>query len=103
MVEAYWLVGKYIVEEEQNGQERVAYGTHLLKILSLELSKSFGKGFDERELRKTRQFYLIFPIRDTMCAELGWSHYSETDQDIARYSILNGNEQIFATKYKLFL
>lgn len=75
MVEAYWLVGKYIVEEEQNGQERAEYGTYLLKILSLELSKSFGKGFDERELRKIRQLYLTFPIRDTMRPELGWSHY----------------------------
>jgi hypothetical protein len=75
MVEAYWLVGKHIVEEEQNGEERAAYGSHLLKILSAELSKSFGKGFDERELRKIRQFYLTFSIRDTVRPELGWSHY----------------------------
>jgi hypothetical protein len=78
MVEAYWLVGKHIVEEEQNGEERAAYGSHLLKILSAELSKSFGKGFSERNLRNFRQFYLTFPnneIWQTLSAKLNWSHY----------------------------
>jgi predicted nuclease of restriction endonuclease-like (RecB) superfamily len=61
MVEAYWLVGKRIVEEEQNGKERAAYGKEIIKNLAIELSQSFGKGFSERSLREFRQFYQTFP------------------------------------------
>jgi len=54
MVEAYWLIGKRIITEEQQGSERAKYGTQLLKILAKELNSEFGKGFDERELRRIR-------------------------------------------------
>ena len=74
MVEAYWLIGKQIVEA-QDGNERAEYGTQLLKYLSEKLTRDFGKGFEERELRKIRQFYLTFPIRDSLRPELGWAHY----------------------------
>jgi predicted nuclease of restriction endonuclease-like (RecB) superfamily len=74
MVEAYWLIGKQIVEA-QAGSERAEYGTQLLKYLSEQLTQDFGKGFEERELRKIRQFYLAFPIRDALRPELGWTHY----------------------------
>ena len=74
MVEAYWLIGKQIVEA-QAGNERAEYGTQLLKYLSERLTQEFGKGFEERELRKIRQFYLTFPIRDAVRPELGWTHY----------------------------
>ena len=75
MVFAYWDIGKRIVEEEQKGSERAQYGTYLLRELAKDLSNDFGKSFDARELRKIRQFYLCFPIRDTVCPELSWSHY----------------------------
>ncbi len=75
MVEAYWLIGRRIVEEEQNGEERAKYGKALLKNLAKVLSSEFGKGLDERELRRIRQFYLCFPIWDTVRPELSWSHY----------------------------
>jgi predicted nuclease of restriction endonuclease-like (RecB) superfamily len=74
MVEAYWLIGKQIVEAQGN-EERAEYGTQLLKYLSQQLTRDFGKGFEERELRKIRQFYLLFPIRDAVRPELGWTHY----------------------------
>jgi len=74
MVEAYWQIGKQIVEVQGNS-ERAEYGTQLLKYLSERLSQDFGKGFDERELRKIRQFYLTFPIRDAVRPELAWTHY----------------------------
>jgi predicted nuclease of restriction endonuclease-like (RecB) superfamily len=61
--------------EEQGNEVRAEYGTQLLKYLSVQLTRDFGKGFGERELRKIRQFYLMFPIRDTLRPELGWSHY----------------------------
>ena len=70
MVKAYWLIGKRIVEEEQNGKERAQYGKEILKNLSKELNSEFGKGFDERELRRIRQFFLTFPKWDTLRPEL---------------------------------
>jgi len=74
MVEAYWLIGKQIVDVQGNN-ERAEYGTQLLKYLSERLTQDFGKGFEERELRKIRQFYSTFPIRDALRPELGWTHY----------------------------
>jgi len=77
MVEAYWLIGKRIVEEEQQGKERAAYGEEIIKTLSFELTKDFGKGFGERSLWDFRKFYLNFSdekILHTVCAELSWSH-----------------------------
>jgi hypothetical protein len=45
------------------------------KLSTEQLTRDFGKGFEERELRKIRQFYLTFPIRDALRPELGWTHY----------------------------
>ncbi|MDK9694102.1 MAG: PDDEXK nuclease domain-containing protein, partial [Sulfurimonas sp.] len=75
MVEAYWNIGQQIVEEEQNGKDRAKYGSYLIKELSSKLSKDFGKGFTQQNLRNMRQFYNCFPIRSTLCSELSWSHY----------------------------
>jgi predicted nuclease of restriction endonuclease-like (RecB) superfamily len=75
MVITHWEIGKRIVEEEQNGQERAIYGKFLIKNLSEKLVAEFGKGFEERELRKMRQFYTYFPIRDALRPELTWTHY----------------------------
>jgi len=75
MVESYWLIGQQIVEHEQHGEARADYGKGLLKELAMRLTSDFGKGFDERELRKMRQFYQMFKIRDTLRPELTWSHY----------------------------
>jgi len=75
MVETYWHIGKRIIEQEQNGNERAEYGKYLLKRLASELTAEFDKGLDERELRRIRQFYSTFPIRDALRPELTWSHY----------------------------
>lgn len=77
MVEAYWLIGKRIVEEEQQGSERAAYGEKLLQALSNELSAEFGKGFSYANLRNFRQFYLTYPnpeICYALCSRLCWTH-----------------------------
>lgn len=74
MVEAYWEIGKSIVEE-QGGEERARYGEALLKGLATRLTTDFGKGFDTSNLRYMRQFYLAFPIRDALRHELNWTHY----------------------------
>jgi predicted nuclease of restriction endonuclease-like (RecB) superfamily len=68
-------IGKRIVNEEQLGNERAEYGKYLLKNLAKNLTPEFGKGFDERELRRMRQFFLTFPIRDALRPELSWTHY----------------------------
>ncbi len=75
MVQSYWQIGKLITEEELSGKDRADYGKYVMKELSNRLSSSFGKGFDERELRRICQFYRCFPIRDTLRPELSWSHY----------------------------
>ncbi|MCQ2271697.1 MAG: PDDEXK nuclease domain-containing protein [Bacteroidales bacterium] len=74
MVTAYWEIGRLITEDELKC-ERAEYGKQVLKNLSQQLTKEFGKGFDERELRKMCQFYRSFSIRDTLRPELSWSHY----------------------------
>jgi predicted nuclease of restriction endonuclease-like (RecB) superfamily len=75
MVQAYWNIGKVIVEEEQKGRARAGYGKYLLKNLSLRLSDDFGKGFDHSNIKNMRQFYLIFPIGDALRSQLSWTHY----------------------------
>jgi hypothetical protein len=77
MVEAYWLIGKRIVEEEQDGETRAKYGKKTLESLSKSLTHEFGKGFSYANLRNFRQFYLTYPdkkICDTVCSKLSWSH-----------------------------
>ena len=74
MVEGYWQIGQTIVEHEQHGETRAEYGKGVLKELASKLTLEYGKGFDERELRKMRQFYRVFRKRDTLRPELTWSH-----------------------------
>jgi len=100
MVQAYWHIGRIIVEHEQSGRRRADYGEAVLEDLSRRLAADFGRGFDVTNLRKMRQFYLTFKIRDAVrlelspskrdavrlelkpernrhavCPELSWSHY----------------------------
>lgn len=69
MVSAYWNIGKQIYEA-CGENERAAYGKQLLQYLSEKLTKEFGKGFNERNLRNMRQFYVTFPIRNSLRSEL---------------------------------
>ena len=74
MVTAYWKIGEQIYKE-CGENDRAEYGQYLLKYLSNKLTPEFGKGFDERNLRNMRQFYLAYPVRNHLCPELSWSHY----------------------------
>jgi predicted nuclease of restriction endonuclease-like (RecB) superfamily len=92
MVEAYRLIGKRIIEEEQRGKHRAEYGKEVIKKLSKELQGEFGKGFGERSLRDFRHFYLTFKDMEigTQCApNLSWSHIRLimrlTDKNAVRY------------------
>ncbi len=75
MVQAYWQVGRLIIEEEQQGQQRAGYGKQQLEQLSNQLQKEFGRGFDVSNLRHMRLFYKTFPIQDAVRPELSWTHY----------------------------
>ena len=80
LVERNWFIGFRIAEEELKGENRADYGTEILKKLSKELKKEYGKGFDTRNLYYFLNFYKTFPnILNTVCAKsdalLSWSHY----------------------------
>ena len=76
MVASYWEIGRLIVEHEQQGQARAAYGQRQLAELSARLTDRFGKGFDVSNLRNMRRFHLAFPIQETVSPKLSWSHYN---------------------------
>lgn len=90
MVEAYWLIGKRIVEEEQNGKERADYGKEIIKNIFEEMTLEFGRGFSKRTIWEIRQFYTTFPefsIVRTLSAQLSWSHFqriAKVQQEQAR-------------------
>jgi predicted nuclease of restriction endonuclease-like (RecB) superfamily len=75
MVQTYWQIGCLIVEGEQQGESRAAYGKQQLANLSERLRQRFGKGFDVTNLRNMRRFYQLFAIRDAVRLELSWTHY----------------------------
>ena len=77
MVSTYFEVGKLIVEEEQNGEERAKYGKNIIENLSKKLTKEYGKGFSRRNLEYMRKFYSAYSITQTASAEfkLSFSHY----------------------------
>jgi predicted nuclease of restriction endonuclease-like (RecB) superfamily len=75
LLETYWQIGELIVNNEQGGNAKAAYGSETLKTLAEQLTIEFGKGFDESNLRNMRIFYNAFPIRDALRHELSWTHY----------------------------
>ncbi|WP_027854569.1 PDDEXK nuclease domain-containing protein [Marinobacterium litorale] len=75
MVQAYWHIGRLIVEQEQQGQERAEYGKRQLEQLSQRLADEFGRGFDVTNLRNMRRFYQQYPNQDSLRLELSWTHY----------------------------
>ncbi len=92
LLETYWNIGKLIVEEEQQGESRAAYGSNLLKNLSKQLTLEFGKGFDYTNLTNMRNFYLSFSNIDALRQELSWTHYrilSKIDSEEKRTFYLN--------------
>ncbi len=62
MTATYWEVGRRIVEYEQGGNKRAAYGDELLKRLAVDLTARCGRGFSYTNLNKYRQFYAAYPV-----------------------------------------
>ena len=75
MVQTYWQIGRIIVEDEQEGVSRAKYGAKQLEQIAETLTQEFGRGFGVSNLRKMRQFYIVFPIRDAVSLKLSWTHY----------------------------
>jgi predicted nuclease of restriction endonuclease-like (RecB) superfamily len=101
MVNAYWKIGRRIVEEGQGGAERANYGKQILKQLSIALTEEFGKGFSVQNLYYFRQFYLTFPeIFHTPCGILTWSHYrrllSVTNPQAREWYAKEASEQMWS-------
>jgi predicted nuclease of restriction endonuclease-like (RecB) superfamily len=77
LVNTYWHIGQYIVEFEQEGSAKAEYGKGLLQKLSKDLTLSHGKGFSQSNLKRMRQFYLVYPIGAKPSHQLSWSHWVE--------------------------
>lgn len=87
LVERNWFIGYRIADEELKGENRANYGTEIIKKLSKELTKEYGKGFDRTNLYRFLSFYKNFPqIIDALSRQSGmllfWTHYKTLLQDI---------------------
>ena len=91
MVQAYWQIGKVIVEKEQKGEERAEYGKALVERLSKKLTNEFGKGFNKTNIWYMKQFYLMFPNPHALRGELSWTHY----RMLLKALLLNGIERSY--------
>lgn len=92
LIQTYWEIGRIIVEEEQGNSDRAEYGKQLVTDLSKRLTKEYGKGFSKSNLFNMRNFYLSFPIFQTLSGKLSWSHYCEL------LSISDDNKRSFYEK-----
>lgn len=105
MTESYWLMGKRIVEEEQNGKERADYGAQLIKTLSDELNREYGKGFSVTNLQLYRQFYLQYPDTEkyySLSNKLTWTHIRRimriTNPEARAWYLKESTEQMWSVR-----
>lgn len=77
LLSTYWKIGEVIVRYEQNDSVRAAYGEKTLLQLSKALTKELGKGFSRSNIYNMRQFYLSYPIFQSVTGKLSWTHYCE--------------------------
>jgi hypothetical protein len=124
MVIAYWMIGREIVEEIQQGEDRAEYGKQIVENLSELLLQKYGSGYSTTNLWYFRQFYIVYSDRvpeilHTPCGELidqeilhkacgefenmNGHEPGDKDKTIVKYSVLNENKQIFASKYMMYL
>ena len=87
-----WLIGRRIVEQEQQGKIRAEYGKHVVELASQVLTKEFGRGFSETQIKSFRKFYLTFSdlqIQQTMPAEFK-SRLRQIRQTMPAESVTDG-------------
>jgi hypothetical protein len=88
MTRTYWEVGRRIVEHEQEGKKRATYGEALIERLALDLTAKFGRGFSQSNLWQMRDFYLAWPILQTVSGESRLSN--PISGDTAKLQTLSG-------------
>lgn len=105
MIATYWHIGRRIVEEEQDGQERAQYGKELIKTLAKELTHAYGNGYSDRYLRAFRQFYLVMPnyqIWKSRFSNLTWTHIYRTlrvgDETAIRWYLETASQQMWSVR-----
>lgn len=90
MINAYWLIGRDIIKEEQYGKAKARYGEAILKTLSVKLTAKYPRGFSVDSLERMRKFYLLYQATSEnqksatllrksgmprLLPNLSWSHY----------------------------
>ena len=105
MIETYWQIGRRIVEQEQKGKERAEYGKQIIKTLSAELTRTYGKGWSVRNLQYFKSFYLTFndiQIVQTRLHNLTWSHILTTlrveNQVAARWYLQTASDEMWSVR-----
>lgn len=105
MIETYWHIGRRIVEQEQNGKERAEYGKYLIKALSAELTRSYGRGWGVRNLQYFRAFYLTYSdiqIMQSRLHNLTWTHVLTTlrvdDPVAARWYLQTASQEMWSVR-----
>ena len=101
MVQAYWQIGRIIVEHEQNGNARADYGKSVLQELSSRLTKDFGKGLSVRTLQQMKKFYVMFPNTNALRSQLTWTHYAQVVVEVDEDTKKKKEKQIFSRYYQL--
>jgi hypothetical protein len=85
MTASYWEIGRRIVEFEQGGEDRAAYGESLIQRLALDLTGRFGRGFSRQNLQQMRAFYLAWPL-EQKCQTLSGVSSSQNTQTLTAQS-----------------
>ena len=75
IIYVYWNIGKIIVSNENEFNNRLEYGKEVLKGLSIELTKYLGKGYSVSNLKYMRTFFKVYPNYNELNEKLSWSHY----------------------------
>lgn len=103
MTAAYWLVGKQIVEFEQEGKKRAGYGEEIVKRLADDLSARYGRGFSVRNVWQMKAFYLAWPIPQTLPAESTQSQEEEIPQTPSAESLLSNIASRFPLPWSAYV
>ena len=100
MTAAYWLIGRHIVEFEQEGEKRADYGEEIIERLAADLSALYGRGFSIRNVWQMKAFYLAWPILQTLSAE---SEFSGNLQTVSAESSLASIASRFSLPWSAYV
>jgi predicted nuclease of restriction endonuclease-like (RecB) superfamily len=102
MIQAAWQTGREIIEEEQRGSKRAAYGSRIIATLSKRLSLELGRGYTATNLKYMRQFYVAFPKGHALSDQLTWTHYrlilSVKDEQSRRFYLTESIKAKWSTR-----